>query len=70
METFTTIAIIIWLVLSIIIFVKLWGMCNDVRKIYQRIFPNTTHNDMNDLWGMCNDVRAIKQHLLSGSKKK
>ena len=41
METFTTIAIIIWLVLSIIIFIKVWGMCNDVRAIKQHLLSGS-----------------------------
>lgn len=39
METFISIVVIIWSILCLVLFFKLWGMTNDVKKILETITP-------------------------------
>lgn len=39
METFILILAIVWSILCLILFFKIWGMTNDVRKILETITP-------------------------------
>lgn len=39
METFTDIVIIVGAILSLILFFKVWGMCNDVRALREKYAP-------------------------------
>ena len=39
METFIDIAIIVGAILSLILFFKIWGMCNDIRTLREKYAP-------------------------------
>ena len=39
METFYNILAIVWAILSIILFFKIWGMCDDVRALRNKFAP-------------------------------
>lgn len=39
METFIAIVVIVWSILCLVLFFKLWGMTNDVKKILETITP-------------------------------
>lgn len=44
---FVSIVIIVFGILQIILFFKLWGMTNDVKKIRKAISPNKSENSIN-----------------------
>lgn len=39
MESFIAIVVIVWSILCLVLFFKLWGMTNDVKKILEMITP-------------------------------
>lgn len=41
MGTFINLLIVVWALLNLILFFKIWGMCNDVRKIRANIENKT-----------------------------
>ena len=42
METFIILIILIFGILQLILFFKIWGMTNDIREIKERYFSSTT----------------------------
>ncbi len=44
---FVSIVIIVFGILQIILFFKLWGMANDVKKIRKAISPNKSEDSIN-----------------------
>ena len=48
METFTDITIIVGAILSLILFFKIWGMCNDVRALREKYAPKPKEQFQSD----------------------
>lgn len=48
METFTDIVIIVGAILSLILFFKVWGMCNDVRALREKYAPKPKEQFQSD----------------------
>ena len=45
---FISILAVIWSILSIILFFKVWGMTNDVRELKEHFIPTKTESDKNE----------------------
>lgn len=48
MESFIDIVMIIGTILSLILFFKVWGMCNDVRALREKYVPKPKEQFQND----------------------
>lgn len=48
MESFTDIVMIIGTILSLILFFKVWGMCNDVRALREKYAPKPKEQFQSD----------------------
>ena len=44
MNDFITILCVIWGVLNIVLFFKVWGMCDNVARLTEKIVPNVKEN--------------------------
>ena len=44
MNDFITIICVIWGVLNIVLFFKVWGMCDNIARLTEKIAPNVKEN--------------------------
>ena len=65
MEPIIYIITIIWWILCIVLFFKVWGMCNDVRKIKNQIDRNDDYSTKIDFLLRIGEKEKAKEILIN-----
>ena len=70
MEEFTVVLVVVFGFLSLILFFKVWGMCNTVKKIYLKMNEDTRYrlNANTSPETFNSEIASIKEMIFCGKK--